>query len=346
MKSPQYSRFGTLAQLDGLQKYGDNPRSPTTPTIEHLMGVEASRWSPHSSPTLRRDHDPEEDHTPNKKSVLTKVKEKARKLRHSLSGKKKHYEEDNTTPSWGVTLEDDEDEEEDAEYLGAPMYESELAPEGYREHARQHPRAIPVISDKHVLASSVNSGAGQENENPPTPNKTLTETVTEKLSPAYATVSDATQAIASKIQDLTVSSLADPGTDKHENLDANKQANLPTVKLSTPETDKRTSPTGQVTDKGVSVKEYIKNKLEPGEDDKALSKVITDTMSPRKSPREVGVMDKMKEAVTAFLWNEEPSQSSMTQSPKNASTSIPVSTNAHEVAVDEEKSHGKVLQPN
>lgn len=210
------------------------------------------------------------------------------------------------------------------------VYESELAPEGYREHARQHPRAIPVISDKHVLASSVNSGAGQENENPPTPNKTLTETVTEKLSPAYATVSDATQAIASKIQDLTVSSLADPGTDKHENLDANKQANLPTVKLSTPETDKRTSPTGQVTDKGVSVKEYIKNKLEPGEDDKALSKVITDTMSPRKSPREVGVMDKMKEAVTAFLWNEEPSQSSMTQSPKNASTSIPVSTNAHE----------------
>lgn len=80
---------------------------------------EASRRSPHS-PAFRREHDPEEDHTHHqKKSVLAKVKERAKKLRHSLSGKKKHSEEGNTTPSWGVSLED-EDEEEDAEYLGAP----------------------------------------------------------------------------------------------------------------------------------------------------------------------------------------------------------------------------------
>lgn len=82
--------------------------------------VEASKWSPHNSPTSRRDHEPEEDHTPHRKSVLSKVKEKARKLRHSLSGKKKHSEEENMTPSFGVTMEDEEDEEEDAEYLGAP----------------------------------------------------------------------------------------------------------------------------------------------------------------------------------------------------------------------------------
>lgn len=82
--------------------------------------VEASKWSPYNSPTSRRDHEAEEDHTPHRKSVLSKVKEKARKLRHSLSGKKKHAEGENTTPSFGVTLEDEEDEEEDAEYLGAP----------------------------------------------------------------------------------------------------------------------------------------------------------------------------------------------------------------------------------
>lgn len=46
------------------------------------------------------------------------MKEKAKKIRRSLS-KKKHSEDGNTTPSWGVSLDDDEDDE-DAEYLGAP----------------------------------------------------------------------------------------------------------------------------------------------------------------------------------------------------------------------------------
>jgi len=54
-----------------------------------------------------------------KKSVLTKVKQKARKLCSSLS--KRRMEDENVTPSWGVRLEDEEEEEEeDPEYLGAP----------------------------------------------------------------------------------------------------------------------------------------------------------------------------------------------------------------------------------
>ncbi|XP_031249467.1 low-temperature-induced 65 kDa protein [Pistacia vera] len=275
MKDPLNSRYGTLTPID-LRRYGENPRSPTSPTVEHLMGGEASRWSPHSSPVIRRDHDPEEDHTHHqKKSVLTKVKERAKKLRQSLSGKKKHIEESNTTPSWGVSLEDEE-EEKDAEYLGAPMYESELAPEGYKVHARHYPREISVISEKQVLASSVNHSVEQEKEKPATPpttpkqtstpttpnettpNKTITETVTEKLAPAYATVSDATHAIASKIQGLTVSSPATPEVKK-----------LPAL-----ETEKPASPTGQMWDKGVSVKEFIKNKFEPGEDERALSQGV------------------------------------------------------------------------
>ncbi|KAJ0083392.1 hypothetical protein Patl1_31290 [Pistacia atlantica] len=292
MKDPLNSRYGTLTPID-LRRYGENPRSPTSPTVEHLMGGEASRWSPHSSPVIRRDHDPEEDHTHHqKKSVLTKVKERAKKLRQSLSGKKKHIEESNTTPSWGVSLE----EKRKRKML---MYESELAPEGYKVHARHYPREISVISEK------------------------------QKLAPAYATVSDATHAIASKIQGLTVSSPATPEVKK-----------LPAL-----ETEKPASPTGQMWDKGVSVKEFIKNKFEPGEDERALSQAITEAMSPKRSPREGGVVEKVKEAVTSFLWKEEPSQSSPSYSASNSSPSIPVSTNAFEV-IEEEENHGRVLQAN
>lgn len=218
------------------------------------------------------------------------------------------------------------------------MYESELAPEGYKEHARQHPREIPSISEKQVLASSVNRSVEQEREKPatfttaatspkhtsspatpnkttPPPNKTLTETVTEKLAPAYTTVSDATHAIASKIQGLTISSPAAPGAKELPALEAEKPA----------------SPAGQKWDKGVSVKEYIKSKFEPGEDERALSQVITEAMSPKRSPGEVGVVEKVREAVTSFLWKEEPSRSSPSHSASNSSASnIPVSTNAHE----------------
>ncbi|KAK1322067.1 Low-temperature-induced 65 kDa protein [Acorus calamus] len=38
----------------------------------------------------------------------------------------------------------------------------------------------------------------------------------------------------------------------------------------------------QLWDKGVSVKEYLMQKLEPGEEERALSQVISDTISPKK----------------------------------------------------------------
>lgn len=122
------------------------------------------------------------------------MKERAKKWRSNLI-KKKHSDDSNTTPPWGVSLDDDEDEE-DPEYLGAPMYESEMAPEGYKEAARQHPRAVPVIPEKHVLPGNVICAAED---------KPVTETMSEKLAPAYATVSDATHALISKIQSLTIS---------------------------------------------------------------------------------------------------------------------------------------------
>lgn len=101
--------------------------------LSACTGSESSRMSPTYSPTSSsspsspyfdrlKHHDMEEDQAMmyQRKSVLAKVKEKARKLRYSLSKKRQEEEEANFTPSWGVSLEDEEEEVEDAEYLGAP----------------------------------------------------------------------------------------------------------------------------------------------------------------------------------------------------------------------------------
>ena len=48
------------------------------------------------------------------------MKEKAKKLRQALSKKKENHDF-STTLSWGVRLDDDDDEE-DAEFFGAPGY--------------------------------------------------------------------------------------------------------------------------------------------------------------------------------------------------------------------------------
>ncbi|KAL9235346.1 hypothetical protein vseg_010110 [Gypsophila vaccaria] len=146
----------------------------------------------------------------------------------------------------------------------------------------------------------------------PTKIKAITDAVSEKLAPAYATVSEATSKITSKIQSLSITENAE---------------------------DEEESPKW---DKGVSVTEYLKNKLEPGEDERALSQVISEVISPRRSPTEKGVVEKMKTAVTLLLQSEEPSASSSLKTSDSYSR-IPVSTNAHEV---EEENQGRVLQAN
>jgi len=72
------------------------------------------------SSTSGRLHDQEEVHFPRRKklSVLAKMKEKAKKWRQSLV-KRRHTHDANHTPSWGVSLEDYE-AEEDAEHQGTP----------------------------------------------------------------------------------------------------------------------------------------------------------------------------------------------------------------------------------
>ncbi|KAM4095717.1 hypothetical protein ACJW30_08G049800 [Castanea mollissima] len=394
--------------LDRMHRYGDNPKSPTSPTFEQLLRGDGSKWSPNSpSTTFGRDHDPEEDHAhPQKKSVLTKVKEKAKKLRNTLSNKKRNSEDDNTTPSWGVSLDDyeEEEEEEDAEYLGAPnmflcffflycffpfcevngKHFNVLAPETYRETARQHPRAIPVISEKHVPSSSVNCDAEQEKEKTTSPNKTITETVTERLAPAYAAVSDATYALASKVQGLTVSTPAASQTTSREAIapqplsgqtvpqtysgtsvpQTYSGSSVPQTYSSSfaPEIGTHANTSEQIWDKGVSVKEYLMHKLEPGEDERALSQVISEAISPRsrRTPGDIGVVEKVREAVTSLLRHEESSKYTAVNSAKSTTSHLPISTNAHLAKnsashtpistnvheVGEEENHGRILQAN
>ncbi|RVW54480.1 hypothetical protein CK203_068396 [Vitis vinifera] len=294
-----------MAQLDNSRRYGASPKTSVPASVDQLLQAGDPQNLPvAASPSFRRDYEQEDDHNPpSKKSVLAKVREKAKKWKQTLV-KKKHDNDDNATPAWGVNLEDENEEEEDPEYLGAPMYESELAPEGYKETARQHPRAIPVIPESHVLPSNARNEANdQPKESTPIPNatKTITETVTEKLAPAYATVAEATQTIASKIQGLTVAAAT-----------------------STPTTGGNgSSSEQQIWDKGVSVKEYLMNKLEPGEDERALSQVISDAISPRKTPGEMGVVEKVREAVTMLLRNGESSPSTTATIPKSSSN-IPI----------------------
>ncbi|XP_022141800.1 microtubule-associated protein 1A [Momordica charantia] len=343
-----------MSQFNHMQTYGGN----ASPAVEQLFrdqGPDASRWPPsYSSPSLGRDHDPEEDIDHHqKKSVFTKVKEKAKKLRYTLSNKKKHGEDENPTPSWGYNLDEDEEEDDgDAEYLGAPMYESELAPEDCKENARQHPRADPVIAENHVLANTIKLAFGQdekpfnssetssravagpslenrertseitaansairtteiqENEaaKPHSPGKTLTEAVTEKLAPVYSTVTDATHAIASKIHSLTVSApstlsvRSSPATPEKASSPANPR---PSSARTASQASKLGKGTEQIWDKGVSVKEYLMHKFEPGEDERALSQVLSNALSPRTNPRDVGVVEKMKEAVNSMLRAED-----------------------------------------
>lgn len=147
-----------------------------------------------------------------------------------------------------------------------------------------------TVADKLAQANAAVSGATHN----------TTQTVADKLAPAYAAVSEATHQIASKIAGVAVASrdaLQDTSrySEAKAELVSQDAGNLKSCPTSSPQTY----------DKGVSVKEYFLNKLEPGEDERALSQAITEAISPRKSTGETGVVDKVKEAVTSFFRQEE-----------------------------------------
>ncbi|XP_027347786.1 proteoglycan 4-like [Abrus precatorius] len=412
--------------MEQLLRAGEASKSKHSPT--HSSPSSSSPSS--SSPFFQRlkHHDQEEDHGQNqKKSVLTKVKEKAKKLRHSLS-KKKHEDGNSPSPTSGAGLEGDGVEEDVAGYLGAPMYESEKAPLGYKENPKQnHPRGNPATPEKHFISSNDKHVVEQNQEktlsrslSKKTPQHaaavstttTIPTTITsvsgankakniaEKLTPVYAEGSEAANSVTSKIQGITVSkpkerlhhhyhhynhtapsklsptsttinkaslSLPAPSTPPAKGpaqtsprtMRTTSAPAIPASSLSPAAPSGKTpSPTAQIWDKGVSVKEYLMNKLEPGEDEKALSQVISEAMSPKRTPGDAGVMEKVREAVTSLLRNEEPtkyedatpsittSSQILPASPNATSTStqIPISTNAREVV--QEENHDRILQAN
>ncbi|XP_019229519.1 PREDICTED: uncharacterized protein LOC109210547 [Nicotiana attenuata] len=205
------------------------------------------------------------------------------------------------------------------------MYESELAPEAYKEAARQHPRADPVVSEKHAVPTSIkHEFIEQDNMEklPDSPSKTITETVTEKLAPAYAAVSDATHAIASKISGLTL-------TNSNEQESGNEQAAPKTGHFAESNVNASGISSPGKWDKGVSVKEYFVEKFEPGEGERSLSQIITEAMSPRQAASgDKGIVEKMKGAVTSFIRPDDSPKSTENSIKSSSAPNNPISTNA------------------
>ncbi|CAN1329235.1 hypothetical protein LINPERPRIM_LOCUS34608 [Linum perenne] len=480
---PHPLRSGSMAQHEAIAaRHGNNsPTTPPSPSIEQLVrgfrsstghrigesnGGEAMRWNPPNSSSSPQ-QDTECENTPQqKKSVLAKVKEKAKKWGRSLS-KKKHNDDGanhagNTTPSWGVSLDDEDDDE--PENLGAPMYETEVASIGYRNAARARPRnqphhapalSAPLVLEKPASTATTTTSSSLDSRRNKSPTSkmhiaagkqpqvsqmTLAETLKEK--PAPPQPHNAPKAIPSEAQNLSVSTssapsgtkpeLQAPGSTSSSSSTSRQEVAIGgTIKPSAPSSapaaassvtwkhspevkpnsaPKQSAPgplnleqaapapiatkpanpeataehpraysapapgegaaldTGrtnseQIWDKGVSVKEYILNKLEPSEDAKALSRVISQAMSPRKAPGDAGVVEKVKEVVSS-LWQEDYSSSSSTSSSSSSlfasqsasqstyhplsynappSPHIPISTNSTEV---EEETQGRILQAN
>ncbi|KAJ8559516.1 hypothetical protein K7X08_003574 [Anisodus acutangulus] len=192
----------------------------------------------------------------------------------------------------------------------------------------EHPRADPVLSEKHVLPTSIKREVTEhdqviEHDNteklPDSPSKTITETVTEKLAPAYAAVSDATHAIASKISNLTLTNTDNQESEIQNAPKTGQFADQSNVNKLGENVEQNasglTSPT-QKWDTGVSVKEYFVEKFEPGEGERSLAHIITEAMSPRQAASgDIGIVEKkMKGAVTSLIRSDE--------SPKTPENSI------------------------
>lgn len=198
-----------------------------------------------------------------------------------------------------------------------------MAPETLKGTAREQPREVHVPSEKHVVESSVKNDVKKE-EPSQSPNKIINNTLSQKVAPAHAGVPDPTNSTASEIAGLTM--------DTPASKDPKKFVGTTVINPQVQATEAGKLGQGQATsqhtwDKGVSVKEYLMQKLEPGENERALSQVITETMSPRKfSGDQMGMVEKMKEAVNSFLQPENAESISITKT-TNSATNIPNSTN-------------------
>ncbi|CAK8536061.1 unnamed protein product [Lathyrus sativus] len=327
------------------------PKSPSIATMEQfLRGGEAPRMSPTyshtsaSSPSSHyfgmKHHDLEEDHgLYQRKSVLAKVKERAKKLvlRNSLS--RKRLDEENLTPSWGVSLEDEEEEEEDPEYLGAPIYESELAPEEYKENARQHPRANPVISEKRVLRTMKSGEHDQGNALTPIKSTTSTSpsTSTSTKTPQLATTpNNSTKESTTMTQKLTSSNVEGSNSNSSSQPASSSKYNVGSITPVAPFTSvmmKTASPSPP------SVKTNTTTSPKISYNSQAF-------LSPRKGSNGIGVIDKVKGVVSSLLRNDEQAHLKYgVKSPTTRANSSQTSYTTQQVE-QEVENRGRILQTN
>ncbi|XP_072983850.1 uncharacterized protein [Typha latifolia] len=323
-----------MAELEGITRYGGStPRGVYHFAAGHNPFDDEDEaqgyWTTPTTPTFGYGHYHGDDHDHHsKKSVLSKVKDKAKKWKHMLSKKKHEHDDASWTLPWGYGLDEEEEDEQDPEYHGAPMYESEMAPDIYRQTAPQHHSPIQSPLSKYkkptvykpnnvnrelemkeandvkkqpklhhvnafketdmVISPTLNKPAViKERLMTSNNNKTFTEKVREMLALAYAFVLEITHKLASKIQEKRP---------EYEIL----------VK--------------KTWDDRVALKDYLIQRLKPGEDDRALCQVITESVRPamacRRRAEEKGAVEKVRERLSFRLDQKEP------QGPP-----IPISTN-------------------
>lgn len=221
------------------------------------------------------------------------------------------------------------------------VYESELAPEDYKENARQHPRANPVISEKRVLRNAIKSGMEQDRDmlNSPatsstTPqpatttthggsNMTMTEKIAEKLTPAFAKGPDVAHSTSSNAVSRTPSA----------NLSSQASSGSPlTSSVSSPTQNSSSSVVllgGRNTgSEGEPMKDYLMNKFESRNYEETHSQVTPETVSHRRGSSNAGVMDKVKGAVNSLLRYEDSSPTDYSSATQNLPFSLHSGNNA------------------
>ncbi|KAJ9548301.1 hypothetical protein OSB04_020844 [Centaurea solstitialis] len=295
-------------RLQNLLHFKSTKAQTTSLTFQQLLQLEDANWSQKQ----KRNHGQENDaNHHNKKSVLAKVKEKAKKFKHSLSGKKHRDENDSRGPS---TSPSSSNGQEEAKYRNTPSNVFSRAPGPYKQTSRDHPREAPGSRlEKHCttsnarephtptrLASGVRLDEHASSSNTNTNTSVVAGTDAKDHEPATTDVPkehDSPES-SSRYSSLTISS-QESGASKVDNNVEEREG---------------TEGESQTRDKGVSVKEYLMHKFEPGEDERALSLAITQTISPRR--------DKVREAMSSFLKNDEPSESTskLSNSEANSST--------------------------
>ncbi|CAH1432483.1 unnamed protein product [Lactuca virosa] len=285
-------------QVQNVQHIKSTSKAQTSSTFQQLLQREGSKWSHISTEKLKKNKNQEHngnDHN-KKSSVLAKVKEKAKKLKHSLSIKKHRHEND--PPSTSVTcnaITSSEDKGgENAEFHSPRMSTSKHIPDTNKQEARDHPREAHIpITEKHSPTSKDEPTCSSNTiKNSHSKNGELTDDANHQVTSTVGAHNDvnnqaATTADAAKENDLPESS-----------------SRFSNLTVSTAGKDERSTEEGEnmkTWERGVSVKEYLLQKFEPGEDERALSQIITQTISPRR--------DKVREAMSSFLKTEEPSES-------------------------------------